>query len=335
MTRRTRATRAAALSLIVLLTGVLVAPAAASEALLAPGAVGMDRQVYGFFDSGDRDYMLETADYDVLTTVAYFALVANADGTLQRVRPNGSPTSEYRAWTSDWMTQVIELAHDHGTDIVLTISRFGWTDSTRAVTVALLSDAAARQRLANQAAAEVVARGVDGVNLDLEPMIGDLKPEFVDLLRRMRAALDSHDPDLVLTFDSTGYSSNYPIAEALADGAADNVFIMAYPFRTRNSDRAGAMSPMGGLSFDVTEATSRIVGLSSPDKVILGLANFGFRWPTETRYLHSLTRKNWATYGNPASSTISRSAELAARHGRRWDSEQLVPWTRWRSRACT
>ncbi len=215
--------------------------------LIAPAASGMDRQVYGFFGSGDREYMLETADYDVLTTVAYFALVANADGTLQRLRPNGSPTSEYRAWTSDWMTEVIDTAHAHGTDVVLTVSRFGWSAGPRAVTVALLSDAAARQRLANQAADEVVARGVDGVNLDLEPMISDLKPEFVDLLRRMRAALDAHDPGLVLTFDSTGYSSNYPIAEALAEGAADNVFIMAYPFRhaeleARRSDVADGRS---------------------------------------------------------------------------------------------
>ncbi len=305
-------------------------PTRATPSTAAP----MARQVYAFFVPGSRAYMLETADYSVLTTVAFFALEALPNGTLRRTTASGAQTRERTAWHSDWMGEVIDKAHAHGAKVVLTISRFGWDAEGRARSIELLSDPVALARLADETADEVMTRGADGVNVDFEPMYEEVREGFVDFIRLLRAELDERRPGLSLVFDSTGTATNYPIAEALADGGAHSVFIMAYPFHTRLSERAGAVSPMGGLSFDVTESVDRVLRRTTHDRIILGLPNFATRWPTETRYPHSLVRQDADLYGSPANTPITTAAGLATTYGRRWDQEQLVPWTRWRARAC-
>ena len=319
-----------------LVTACLLALSSSSAAPVSAGTpFEMGREVFAFFSGGDRDYMLETADYDVLTTIAYFALPVRANGRLDTTTASGRPTSEWTAWTSNWMTQVIADAHSQGAKVILTVSRFGWSSAGAADTTALLADEEAHSRLAAAVADEVVARGVDGVNLDLEPMFTGYQEEFVALLAELRAALDARQPGLSLSFDVTGYSQKYPIAEAVAAGA-DAVFVMAYPYHTVNSSHAGAVSPMAGMrAGDVTEAADRAVAAAGADRVILGLPNYGMEWPTATRRLHSETRSNWTRYGAPRSSSISRAMGLADLHGRRWDAEQLVPWIRWRAQACS
>ena len=321
--------RLPALALLVILSFGGALPARAT-----PSAAPMAREVYAFFLPGSRAYMLETADYSVLTTVAFFALEALPNGTLRRTTASGVQTRERTAWHSDWMGEVIAKAHAHGAKVVLTITRFGWDAEGHARSIELLSDPAALARLADETADEVIARGADGVNVDFEPMYEEVREGFVDFLRLLRAELDERRPGLSLVFDSTGSATNYPIAEALAEGGADSVFVMAYPFHTRLSERAGAVSPMGGLPFDVTESVERVLRRTTHDRIILGLPNFATRWPTETRYRHSLVRKDAGLYGSPANTPISTAMETAAAYGRRWDTEQLVPWTRWRARSC-
>jgi spore germination protein YaaH len=295
----------------------------------------MGREVYAFFGPANRAYMLDTADYSVLTTVAYFGLEALPDGSLRTTTAAGKTTSERRGWESDWLQQVIAKAHTSGAKVVLTVTRFGWSASSRETSKALLNDPDALDALVDNVADEVVAKGVDGVNVDFEPMWSDVGPAFVGFLRGLRTQLDVRKPGLDLTFDITGYSSGYPIDDALAPGAADSVYIMAYPWATANSARAGAVSPMAGLRYDVTEAVDTVLAQTTPDKVILGLPNFGFQWPTRTKNLHALTYADAALYGSPGALNLEKSAGLAARYGRRWDAEQLVPWTRWRARACS
>lgn len=319
----------------VLVTACLIALSSSGAPAVSAGtSFEMGREVFAFFDGGDRDYMLQTADYDVLTTIAFFGLPVRANGRLHTTTASGGPTSQWAAWTSNWMTQVIADAHSHGTKVILTVSRFGWSPAGAADTATLLADEEAHARLAAAVADEVVARGVDGVNLDLEPMFTGYQDEFVALVAELRAALDARQPGLSLSFDVTGYSQKYPIAEAVAAGA-DAVFVMAYPYHTVNSGHAGAVSPMAGMrAGDVTEAADRAVAAAGADRVILGLPNYGMEWPTVTRRLHGETRSNWTRYGAARSTAISRAYELADLHGRRWDADQLVPWTRWRAQAC-
>ena len=73
------------------------------------------------------------------------------------------------------MTGVINAAHANGARVVLTVQSFAWSSTGVARQKALLGSAAHRANLARQIAAAVRDRGADGVNLDFEPIVVDLR----------------------------------------------------------------------------------------------------------------------------------------------------------------
>ena len=321
--------------LTVLLGLALVASGAGAAAASAAtaSAAAADPEVFGFFTPNARDYMLDAADYSTFTTVAFMGVEALADGHLEKM-VEGVSTVPWAAWTSEWMDTVLETAHAHGCKVVLTVTRFGWSAEDRATTVALLANADARALLADEIADAVVERGANGVNLDFEPVPREVKDDYVTFVRLVRQELNERQAGLFLTFDATGRIANYKIAELTAEGAADAVFLMGYPFKYANSRRAGAVSPLDGVGYGLPEALDAYLARTTPDKVILGLPYYGFEWSTETKYLHSLTRPQGETYGYERSQKIGYAIDFGLAHGRRWDAEQLVPWTRWRYQAC-
>jgi len=267
------------------------------------GTASAGREVFAFFTAGGSDYMLQSADYSTLTTVAFIGVDALADGTLETSR-DGVVTTQWAAWTSDWMNEVITKAHAGGCKVVLTVKRFAWSAADRALTTELLSSADARANLAVEIADAVIARGVDGVNLDFEPIPTAVKDDFVTFVRLLRQELDERQAGLFLTFDATAHIANYRIAELTAEGAADAVFVMGYPFKSSGSKKTGANSPLDGVKYGLPETVDAYLARTSADKVILGLPYYGYEWSTETKLLHSSTRPIGPTYGYPNSRPI-------------------------------
>ena len=93
--------------------GALTAPALANT---------LRREVYGFFPYWRLG---DSLNYDVISTVAYFGIDLNTDGTLNK-QQNGVNTTGWAGWTSSSMTTVINNAHAHGTRVALTIESFAW-----------------------------------------------------------------------------------------------------------------------------------------------------------------------------------------------------------------
>ncbi|MBA2275945.1 MAG: hypothetical protein H0W00_04505 [Chloroflexi bacterium] len=306
----------------------------AARVPLAQVGKGLDREVYGFFHPGARDHMLRVADYSVLSTVAYFAIPASGKGRLKTHRPSGAPEYNWTAWNSSQMDRIIDRAHAAGTKVVLTVTRFGWSSGGLQTTQRLLSSATARQRLAGEIAAELQRRGVDGVNIDFEPIPGSERQNFVRFIRTLRTALDAARPGLDLSVAATGYVANYDIAGLTAPGAADSVFIMAYHYRGSWSPRAGSIAPLTSSVYDVTDTVDKYTDLAPPGKIILGLPYYGYTWSTKGKKNRSRTLPAGATYGYPRSTIVSSAMALAEQHGRRWDPVEQGPWVRWQFRNC-
>jgi spore germination protein YaaH len=74
-----------------------------------------------------------------------------------------------------------------GTKVVVSVCRFPSSPDETAVTRALLASPAPRERLAREIAAEVVRRGVDGVNV-VEPVPVGQKAAFTSFVRSRRVA---------------------------------------------------------------------------------------------------------------------------------------------------
>jgi spore germination protein YaaH len=217
---------------------------------------------------------------------------------------------------------------------VLTVTRFAWTDEGQVASRKLLSNPAARARLARAIAGEVRRRGIDGINLDFEPIPNGQTGNYVKLVRAVRAQLDAVRPGLDLTVATTGYIANYHVAGLTAPGAANAIFIMAYHYNGAWSSHSGAVSPLHRHTYDVTDTVNAYLALTKPSKIMLGVPYYGYIWSTETADAHARTRPATSRWGYPTSVLYDTAARLAERYGRQWDPVELGPWVRWRARAC-
>jgi hypothetical protein len=208
------------------------APAAAANTLR--------REVYGFLP-----YWRLGSDinYDVVSTIAYFGVDLYTNGDINK-QQDGKTTTGWAGWTSSAMTTVINTAHAHNVRVALTIESFAWSTSGVAAQTELLSSTTNRQNAVAQIAAAIRDRGADGANIDFEPIASGQSANFVTFIRELRIALDAIHPGYELTFCATGHIGNYDVANLLATGAADNVFIMGYDFRDGNSPYAASHDPL-------------------------------------------------------------------------------------------
>ncbi len=283
-------------------------------------------EVYGFlpyWEMGKAD----TLDLSQLTTLAYFGVEANARGNLIR-QAGGVDTPGWAGFNGETWRDLQARAQAAGVRTVLTIQRFSWTDSQRRRTIRLFSDPAARMRLSDQVMALVTERGLDGVNLDVEPLPAEVSADFTQFVRELRAAMNAVDPTLQLTFDVMPGVENYDIAALTAEDAADALFVMGYEYLTGAAARTGSNAPLVSVTGprDLTGDVANILASVDPSVVILGLPWYGRAWSTTSPQPHADTRSGarW-----PVSVTINYDDAIlqAARTGRLYDEVEQSAWS--------
>jgi len=297
-------------------------------------ASGLRRQVFGFLPYWEMSGASTKLDYDVLSTIAYFSVGADAKGNLRKKNSNGTNTTGWGGWTSSSMTSVTNRAHARGTRVVLTLSVFAWTTSQASVQKALLGSSAARRNFARQAAAAVRDRGADGINLDFEPLASTYSDEFVALLRAVRSELNKVRPGYQLTYDTTGSIGNYPLEASVAAGAADAIFIMGYDYRAAGSRTAGSVDPLSGTGYDLADTVREYVARVRPSRIILGIPWYGRAWSTVSDAVRSRTQTG-AKFGYSTAVNYETLVDLVARYGRRWDAAEQSPYVAYRRQNCT
>ncbi len=297
-------------------------------------ASGLRRQVFGFLPYWELNNASSKLNYDVLSTIAYFSVGANAAGNLRKKDADGSATTGWGGWTSSSMTRVINQAHARGTRVVLTISVFAWTSKQASVQRELLGSRAARANLAKQAAAAVRDRGADGINLDFEPLASGYESEFIALLKAIRSELGRIKGGYQLTYDTTGYIGNYPLEASVGSGAADAIFVMGYDYRTSGSGSSGSVDPLSGRSYDLTDTVRAYTSRVAPSKVILGLPWYGRAWSTTTDEPRAENRSG-AKYGYSTAVNYESLAPLVTKYGRRWDGVEQSPYIAYKRENCT
>lgn len=306
----------------------------AASDLSAAGSTTLRREVYGFlpyWELVDPDLRLDHAS---LSTIAYFSVAAAADGDLVTTGSDGRTTSGWSGWRSQALTDVIDAAHANGVRVDFSLTLFAWTTTQAKTQKALLSSASARANLVANLVTTVAGRGVDGVNLDVEPLVAGQEANLVDLVRDLRAALDAAGPGHRITIDVLGSTENYPHEDLVAAGAADALFIMGYDYRGTGAGYAGSISPLTGSAYDLTETVDRYLARVPASKVILGVPYYGRAWSTVSDSLRAKTQTG-AKYGYSATANYDLAAELAAENGRRWDPDEQGPWTAYQRETCT
>jgi spore germination protein YaaH len=276
------------------------------------------REVYGFLPYWTLGSYV---NYDVVSTIAYFGIDLTTDGSINK-SGNG-----WSGWTSSKLTTVINAAHAKHVRVVLTIEAFAWTGSGGGgAMTTLLSSAANRTNAVQQIAAAVRDRGIDGVNLDFEPIATGQSANYVAFVRQLRAQLDSIHSGYELTFCGTGRTTSYDVTNLLAAGAADNVFIMGYDLRDGGSAYAASHDPLTSPRvFDLEDSVNQYRALAPASKILLGLPYYGIAFSTPDTTLYSPNRSG-ATYGNAAWVPYYTAAGLALTNLKQYDPIEESAW---------
>ena len=146
------------------------------------------REVLGFLPYWKLGQATTHLDLQQLTTIAYFGVEAHQDGHLIRVSKAGAVPPGWAGFESQPFADMVTSAHAAAIRVVLTVQRFAWTAGQSRRTVKLLQNPAARSALVRDIVAVVKDRGIDGINLDWEPVPGSVRDDFTTFVRELRAA---------------------------------------------------------------------------------------------------------------------------------------------------
>ncbi len=279
------------------------------------------REVYGFLPYWRLG---DTINYDVVSTIAYFGTDLNTDGTLD------TASTGWAGWQSSTMTGVINTANANHVRVAITIESFAWGSAGAAAQTALLSNPTAVTTAVQQIAAAVHDRGAGGVNLDFEPIAPGMSDNYVKFVRQLRAQLDSVQPGYELTFCGTGRPSTYDLGDLLADGAADDVFIMGYDFRDGGSSYAASLDPLTSPKvYDLTDSVNVYKANVPVSKIILGLPYYGIAYSTPNSSLYA-ANVSGATYGDAVMVPYYTAADIGSVYPstyiKQYDSIEQSAW---------
>jgi Glycosyl hydrolases family 18 len=288
-------------------------PAASTPPAPAPPSVANatplgPHEVFGFAPYWTLD---QASDFDVgdLTTIAYFSVEVNADGSIEH---SGSGWVGYE---SEDLSELITKAHDAGDRVVLTASCFD-----QGALNALTSSQSAGETLASQLVGLLEEKNLDGVNLDFEGQGASDQGGLDHLVAQVSQTLHATDPHWQVTMDTYASSASDPEGFYDISGLApyvDGFFVMAYDMDDPSVPSPTA--PLSGPGFSDLDALESYTSVVPASKVILGVPYYGYDWPT-----------TGPAQGDPATgppTPVSYSQVVSDGHPIYWDPTTQTPWT--------
>jgi spore germination protein YaaH len=227
-------------------------------------------EIYGYLPYWQVDAgTARRIDYRTVTTIAFFAVPVQADGTLNRA------SAGYRAYVGRAARAITNAAHAHGVRVVPTFQLFDRGQLTRMRQ--FLHSRAAQTRFIHQALSLMIHRRADGANVDFEPVPRSLAAPFASFIARFGRAIHARFPRSQLVVATPALAS-IRLIERLAP-AVDRFFIMAYDYRWSGSRIPGAVAPLTGGGLNVASTVRRYLRYAPAGKLILGVPLYGYSWP--------------------------------------------------------
>jgi hypothetical protein len=206
-----------------------------------------------------------------LSTLAYFSIDVNANGTLDESGPG------WDGFESQDLATLISRAHAAGERVVLTVTDFdqGSLDS-------ITSSPTAANTLSSALIPLLEEKSLDGVNFDFEGEGSGDQTGLTDLIAAVSGSLRAADPHWQITMDTYASSAGDP--NGFYDIAAlgpyvDAFFVMDYELNLKGTPSAS--SPLTSTEFSSLTTLQQYTAAVPASKVILGLPFFGIDWPTD------------------------------------------------------
>lgn len=294
---------------------VVLAPATAPPAP-APPSLASAPPLQPHEDFGFAPYwtLPQSSTFDVqgLTTIAYFSIDVNPDGTLDK------SGSGWQGLQSQALADLVTRAHQSGVRVVLTVNQFdqGALDT-------LTSSKTAPATLSAALISAIQSKNLDGVNLDFEGEGSGDQAGLTNLVTQVSNALHGVDPHWQVTMDTYASSAGDPNGfydiPALAPHV-DAFFVMAYDLNLESPYNPA--SPLTSGMFSNLTMAEQYSSAVNPAKVIMGLPFYGYDWPTNNGTMTAA-----ATGGATA---ITYAQAISDNNPQYWDPITNTAWTSFR-----
>lgn len=190
---------------------------------------------------------------------------------------------------------MIVMAKENGTSPILTLTPFGPDGQfNNALITTVINNPTATGNLINQLVEVVRVRGFEGVDIDFEFILARDRESFANFVSQVRTAINALGyPVSVALAPKTSDDQRGLLYEGkdygLLGEAADSVLLMTYEWGYTYGPPM-AVAPVNKVREVVEYALTRI----PPDKIDLGIPNYGYDWPLP--YVRGTTRAR--TIGN-------------------------------------
>lgn len=301
------------------------APPAAATAAPAPPAPAAPRpptrQVLGFAPYWTLDTWREWRLQD-LSAIAFFAVTVDGDG-------NTVADESWPSWQGQELTDMVDTAHRAGVKVLVTVKCFD-DDQLNSI----LTDADNLRRAERTATDLARMRNLDGVVVDFEGLNDHpgMRQGMSEYVAGLRAGLNAWKPGTQVVVAT--YTSSAKYGDGLFDIRAmtpsvDAFFVMAYDMQGDNTPgHASSTAPLQAGQFNDTDTVSQYLSVTSPDKVILGVPYYGYKWSVNS------PDRNAEVSGDPEPTTYSQMlSDFACAQSLGWHDGGSMPWATWYSPA--
>ncbi len=242
----------------------------------------LSSEVYGYLPYWEINSTTDAyLRYDLLSDIAVFSVGLTSGGLIDQT------ATGYSRVTGPTTATIIQHAHQNGVRVDLTLTSFG-----QAKNAAFFASELAQATAIGVISALVLAKGFDGVAVDVELLANSDFAAYGTFVGRLRATLRASNPAARVSVATNGsISGGGMAAQAIANGA-DRVFIMGYSYRTSGTSPAGSIDPIartdGGKS--LTTTLDLYAGMHiAANRILLGLPYYGRSWNTTSGDLHATT----------------------------------------------
>lgn len=295
----------------------------------------LQREVFGF-----APYWALNANagwnYSLLSTLAYFGLVINWDGSLD------TNNSGWTGWNSQDFTDMVNRAHRAGDRVVVVIKQFDTASINDIVTNPPIGD-----KVIATTIDLIASKNLDGVNVDFEghcwdagcptdPTYPNIQGGMITFMTNLSARVHARWPSAFVSIDTNSGSASWDLGLFKIDALApvvDAFFVMAYDMPFENyPGHAAPNAPLNGWTFNDTTSMTEYVTKAPASKVILGVPYYGYKWSTTSTQPYGVVVPGSGATAASYSQIVDDLA-CAAQLKRGWDSTGQSPWASWWSPA--
>lgn len=167
----------------------------------------------------------------------------------------------------------VDYAHAKNVQVWALLSGMDFREANNLDTMKLLSYTSQRATLINNLAEEVLAYGIDGINIDFEDITQESSGSFIQFIREL--SIVCRENNIILSVDNfvpKPYTMFYNRTE---QGIfADYVVIMGYDEHTKNGGEVGSVASFQFVSDGITETLKEVPA----NKIINGVPFYTVRW---------------------------------------------------------